>query len=397
MKLNWEPLTQPKEIEELAKQLRQHAVISFDTEFIRENTFYPSVELIQVATHEQSWLVDTQHFRGKNAAGLKPLLDVFEDPNILKVLHAAQGDQECLYTSYQVVAKPSFDTAVGASLCGYGDGIGLGNLLKSLLGVNLKKGHARTNWAARPLPKQLLEYAHADVEYLVRAGEKLLSELDQLGRKQWALELSSKWEDKKLYQSDPEGLALKLAKGGKLDQKSYAALVELMRWREERVRQLNLPRRWVADDQVLLDLAHVRPKDLEHLATFRGLNKGEIKASGERILEALRRASEEKDLALPKSPRPDHPSTEESQVLDLIKTYLGILADREKIAVKHLMTVSQLMPLLRQKFETPEDLVQQGLLSPGAAKLIGGEIIAILRGRRALSVDGRKVKIVEIQ
>jgi len=396
MKLNWDPLTQPKEIEELASQLRSHSVISFDTEFIRENTFYPSVELIQVATHDQSWLVDVQHFRGKNAPGLKPLLDVFEDEKILKVLHAAQGDQECLYTSYEVVAKPSFDTAVGASLCGYGDGIGLGNLLKSLLGVSLKKGHARTNWAARPLPKQLLEYAHADVEFLVQAGEKLLAELEKLGRRQWALELSAKWEDKKLYQSDPEGLALKLAKGGKLDQKSYAALVELMRWREDRVRQLNLPRRWVADDQVLLDLAHVRPKDIDHLATFRGLNKGEIKASGERILEALRRASSETDLSLPKSPRPDHPSTEESQVLDLIKTYLGILADREKIAVKHLMTVSQLMPLLRQKFETPEDLVSQGLLSPGAANLIGGEIIAILRGKRALSVDGRKVRIVEI-
>lgn len=395
-KANEEPLTQPQEIAEMAQELKNHSIISFDTEFIRENTFFPSVELIQVATRKESWLIDTQAFRGKNVAGIKPLLDVFQDPNILKILHAAQGDQECLYSAFGVVATPSFDTAVGASLCGYGDGIGLGNLLKALLGVTLKKGHARTNWAARPLPKQLLEYAHSDVEFLVAAGEKLITELETLGRKDWALEVSRKWEDPKLYHPDPAGLATKLAKGGKLDAKSYAALLELMRWREERVRQLNLPRRWVADDQVLLDLAHVRPKDLDHLATFRGLNKGEIKTSGEKILEALRKASESDLPELPKSTRHHSPSTEESQTLDLIKTYVGILADREKIAIKHLMASHQFLPLLKQKFVTVEDLISAQVMSDGAAKLIGAEVVALLKGERALSVVNGHVKIVSL-
>jgi ribonuclease D len=391
-----EPLKTPEEITALALELRKHPIISFDTEFIRENTFYPSVELIQVATLENSWLVDAQAFRGKNLEGLRPLLDVFEDPKILKILHAAQGDQECLYTSYKVVAKPSFDTAVGASLCGYGDGIGLGNLMKAVLNVNLKKGHARTNWAARPLPAQLLEYAHADVEYLVVAAEKLLEKLETLGRKAWALELSSKWEDPALYEPDPEGLAQKLSKSGRMDQKTFGALVELMRWREERVRSLNLPRRWVADDQVLLDLANVKPKDLDHLAAFRGLNKGEIKASGERILAAIRRGVETKDLKAPEAQRTEHPSPEESQALDLMKTYLGILADRERVAMKHLLTTSQLLPLLREKTTRPEDWVEKKLLTSESFRLVGKELWALLQGKRALSVDGRKIKIVSI-
>ncbi len=391
-----EPLTRPDEIAALAKELENEDLISFDTEFIRENTFFPSVELIQVGTRKKSWLIDAQAFRGKQAPGLKPLLDIFQNPKILKILHAAQGDQECLFTSYGVVAKPSFDTAVGAALCGMGDGIGLGNLMKALLGVNLKKGHARTNWAARPLPKQLLEYAHSDVQYLVNAADELLSRLEKAGRREWALELSAKWEDEKLYQPDPEGMVQKLAKNGRIDGKSYVALLELMRWREERVRQLNLPRRWVADDQVLLDLAHVRPKDIEHLSAFRGLNKGEMKASGEKILEALRRAADRKDVDIPKSNRPDHPNSEEAQVLDLLKTYVGILADREKIALKHLITVAQLLPILRGKFTDPEELVQKGILTAEAARLVGGEILALLNGKRAISVQGSKVKIVEI-
>lgn len=391
-----EPLKTPAEIVELAKALSAHAIIAFDTEFIRENTFYPSVELIQVATRGESWLVDVQAFRGKNLEGLRPLLDVFENPKILKILHAAQGDQECLYTSFKVVAKPSFDTAVGAALCGFGDGIGLGNLLKALLNVNLKKGHARTNWAARPLPAQLIEYAHADVEFLVQAGETLIAKLDEAGRKSWALELSSKWEDEALYQPDPEGLTQKLAKSGRMDARTFATLLELMRWREERVRALNLPRRWVADDQVLLDLANVKPKDLPHLSAFRGLNKGEMKASGDKILEAIRKGGETKEGRGPETVRIEHPSGDESQTLDLMKTYLGILADRERIAVKHLLTMNQLLPLLRDKAVSPEEWVEKKLLSAEAARLVGGELHALLQGKRALSIDGRKIKIVSL-
>ncbi|MGZ3709084.1 MAG: ribonuclease D, partial [Bdellovibrionota bacterium] len=344
-----ELLSTADDIQRLATALRGKKVIAFDTEFIRESTFFPIVEIIQVATDEDSWLVDAQAFKkgfrpgpqGGYDPGIEPLLEVFKDREILKILHAAQGDQECLFTSFGVVASPSLDTAVAASLCGYGDGVGLSKLLKAVLDVEIKKGHARTNWSVRPLPEQLTVYAHADVEYLVELGQKLMQELDGLGRKPWALELSAKWEDPKLYDADPEGLTLKLARGGRLDKRGYAALVELMRWREARVRQLNLPRRWVADDTVLLDLAHVRPKDMEHLSAFRGLNKGELKNSGEAILSALRRASETEGPSLPRMPKPMIPNTEESQVLDLLKCYLGILADRHRIAAKHLLTAQQ--------------------------------------------------------
>ncbi len=401
MKIHPELISTADKIQELANSLQGRDVIAFDTEFIRESTFFPIVEIIQVATDEESWLVDAAAFKkgfrpgpkGSYQPGLKPLLDIFENKSILKVLHAAQGDQECLYTSFGVVASPTLDTAVAASLCGMGDGIGLGKLLKLALDVTIKKGHARTNWSVRPLPSQLIEYAHADVEHLVLLGRKLMEQLDVLGRKPWALELSAKWEDASLYETDIEGLATKLARGGRMDKRGYPALVELIRWREERVRQLNLPRRWVADDAVLLDLAHVRPKDMEHLGAFRGLNKGELKNSGEAILKALKRASEADDIVMPKLPKPEIPSAEEGQVLDLLRCFVGILADQHRIAAKHLMTAAQLLPLLRNKVETREDLVKAGILGEDASRLIGDEILAMVRGQRALSIQGTQIKI----
>ncbi len=387
-----EPLTQAREIQALSEELARHDIIALDTEFIRETTFFPTVELIQVATRSQSWLIDAAAFRKRGRQGreeLRPFLDLLESPRILKILHAAQGDQECFFTAFGTLAKPSLDTAIAASLCGYGDSVGLGNLLKSVLNVQLKKGHARTNWSVRPLPAQLLEYAHSDVEHLVELAEQLMGQLDKTGRRQWAIDLTAKWEDRKLYESDPEELATKLAVGARLDPVSYSALLELMRWREARVRSLNLPRRWVADDAVLIDLARVRPKDMEHLSAFRGLNKGELKNSGESLLEALRKAEEAGPAATPpRGPRQENPSQGELQVLDLLKCFVGILADQHRIAVRHIATTHQLLDLVRQaRVESVQEWVSRGILSPFAADLVGQEMLSFLQGSRALSVE----------
>lgn len=381
------PLTSAAQIQELAGTLKAHSIIALDTEFIRENTFFPTVELIQVATRDQSWLIDAQAFRKRGSQGkteLEPFLAILKDPSILKILHAAQGDQECFYTAFGTLASPSLDTAVAASLCGYGDSVGLGNLLKSVLNVQLKKGHARTNWSVRPLPAQLLEYALSDVDHLVELAETLMEELDRRGRKDWSLELSAKWERPEVYDVPAEELALRLAVGGRLDPVSYAALLELMKWREARVRQLNLPRKWVADDTVLVDLSRVRPKDIEHLGAFRGLNKGELKHSGEAILKALRRAEEAGSKALPpRGPRQDAPSAGELQVLELLKCFIGILADEKRVAVRHIATTHQMLDLVRNP--GPEQIRE--ILSPQSADLVGTEIADFLGGRRALSVE----------
>ena len=385
-------LSSPGEIQELAATLSQADVIAFDTEFIRENTFFPIVEIIQVATDQESWLVDAAVFKKGYRAGpaggfesaLKPLLDIFENRKILKIVHAAQGDQECLFTSFGVVASPTFDTSVAASLCGYGDSVGLGRLLKSILDVTIGKGHARTNWSVRPLPAQLTDYAHTDVEHLVKLADELMKQLDRLGRRPWALELSAKWEDKALFETDVDGLARKLGRGGRMDRRGYAALVELIRWREERVRQLNLPRRWVADDAVLIDLATVRPKDLEHLASFRGLNKGELKTAVRRFLSALEKAaSMASSVTPPRVERLEAPSPEEAQVLELVKCYVGILADKHRIAAKHLMTTAQLLPLLRYESSESRTSFRTKSSSDEAARLIGGELIAFCTVARA--------------
>ena len=77
----------------------------------------------------------------------------------------------------------------------------------------------------------------------------------------------------------PEDIAKRLAQSGKFQIRDYPVLLELVRWRESRVRELNVPRRWLAEDGVLIDLAKIKPTTVEQLQGFRGLSKGEAKYS----------------------------------------------------------------------------------------------------------------------
>jgi ribonuclease D len=408
MKMHLELISTLEGLQELCERLKDVPVLAFDTEFIRESTFYPKFEILQIATSDESYLVDIQALSTEKVGPryLPPepvkvaLRGVFTSPKILKVLHAAQGDQECLATTFGFTASPTQDTAILASLLGYGDAVGLSTLLKQILGVQLQKGHSRTNWSQRPLPAELLEYAHADVIYLVELAQKLLLEAEKLGRVEWARELATKFEVLELYEPSAEELSDRLARGGRLDLKGQGALRELVRWRERRVRELNIPRRWVAEDSVLVDMAQAKPKRVDQLHTFRGLSKGEVKHQGEQILRAI-----EKGLTSPpetrfKRERVDPPSHGEIQLTELLKCYLAILADREGVAVRHLATTGQILSLIRAvssgEVKVPGDWLEKSYLSASASQLIGAELLALLLGQRALSVSNGTLKIVEL-
>jgi len=384
----------PKEVVAIAKVLSQASSIAFDTEFIRESTFYPKLEVLQIATPSDAWLIDCQKL---SKAQMRPILEVFQDPKILKIVHAAHGDQECLLSAYYILAAPIFDTAVGASLCGLGDNIGLGNLIRSVLGIELPKGYARTNWSKRPLPKPVLEYALLDVKHLIEVAGILFERLDKNGRRDWSLELSSKFCERALYEVPPEDIARRLAQSGKFHVRDYPVLLELVRWREERVRELNVPRRWLAEDGVLIDLAKIKPSTVEQLQGFRGLSRGEAKLpQAKRILSAIQTGAESKE-EIPKDLKQRNslqPSSEESLGMDWLRVVLSMLSEQHSIAAKHIVQPQHVLPLLRLKPESLEALEGSGLVSSQLGSAGMKKLFSLLKGERGLFLEtGRRVAV----
>ncbi len=383
-------ISNPAELEKLCKNLSAAKEIAFDTEFIRESTFFPQLEIIQLATLDDAWLIDIQAFSKKE---LKPLADIFTNPNILKIVHAAHGDQECLLAAMDVLAAPLFDTAVGASLCGLGDSIGLGNLMKQVLGIDHPKAYARTNWAKRPLPAPVLEYAILDVKHLIEVAHSLFEKLEKTDRKKWSLDLSAKFTERGLYEVPPEEITKRLAQSGKFNLKDYGILLELVRWREKRVRELNVPRRWLAEDGVLIDLTKVKPTTLEQLQAFRGLSKGELKAPHfEKILAAIATGLKgESELPADlKRKNILQASVDENFIMDLLKVCLSLIADEYQIAGKHIVPPGSLLLLVRLKAQTIEDFTSSGLVSSQLGEEGTLKIFKFLKGDLHLRViDGR--------
>ena len=382
-----------QQIPDLCQALRARDAIAIDTEFIRESTFYPQLEIIQIGTEDEVWILDASRLP-QNGPEMDQLRDVLIAPGILKCMHAALGDQECLVSHFGYFAKPIFDTAVGASLLGYGENMGLAALLKAELDVHLPKGLSRTDWAKRPLPDTLLEYAALDVKHLVAMSKQILVKLQEKGRDRWALHLSDLISEKSKMENDADAMAERLARGGRMDLKHFGTLRELVRWRERRIREMNIPRRWLADDRILMDLAKVQPKTMDQLFAFRGLHQGELKKNGTELLRVI---AEGKALGAagftPK--RTERPLSEDTRAVQLMRCYMGLLSDRTGISARFLVPTELWPKAIRAahtgEIKSPEDLVRLNLVGPEAIEMVGKDLVAFLCGDVSLSLQGEEV------
>ncbi|MEM7465743.1 MAG: ribonuclease D [Pseudomonadota bacterium] len=232
-------------------------VVSVDTEFMREKTYYPELCLIQIASSRKAWCVDAL-----SITNLTPLLDALASPKLTKILHSARQDLEIFCLLLNEVPAPIFDTQLAATFTGHPDQISYASLVESMLQVSLDKSQTRTNWAARPLKDAQIAYALNDVFYLLPLKEKLELDLRRQGRYDWFLEDSEQLRDKSIYLVAPDEAWQKVKGVGNLESQAFATLSALAEWRESEAQKVNLPRSWILKDAALMMLAEDPGKSL---------------------------------------------------------------------------------------------------------------------------------------
>jgi ribonuclease D len=268
---------------QLAGQLAHAPWIALDTEFLRVDTYYPKLCLLQFATPDGIACVDMIAL-----ADIEPLLQALRDPAQPKVIHAARQDLEVLQALDGAVPAPVFDTQVAAALAGFDEQIGYGALVETLAGVRLEKQHTRTDWSKRPLSAEQLAYAVDDVRYLGTLHEQLHEKLETLGRQAWMAEECAPLADPALYRVEPLDAWRRIGQGVQLSPAQQTVLRELAAWRERAAQKRNLPRGWVLKDPVLVEIARRQPSNLEQLAAIEGVAPGVLRKWGQEILEAVR-------------------------------------------------------------------------------------------------------------
>ncbi len=361
--------------------------LALDTEFLRDQTYYPKLCLIQVAAPGTEGIIDPL----AEGLDLSPFYDLLKRPDINKVLHAARQDIEIFYLQGGVLPDPLFDTQVAAMVCGFGDAASYETLARKLAGAEIDKSARFTDWSRRPLSARQLEYALADVTHLRVIYEKLSAYLDRTGRRGWVEEEIAALQDPKLYRIDPE-LAWKRLKPRTTNKRFLAMLASLAAWREREAQSRVIPRGRVLTHEALTEIAAHPPETPEGLDRIRAVPKGFANSRlGKSLMEAVVAGRDApppdgSGEAPPRRKREPSPAA-----IDLLKTLLRLRAEAANVAPRLIANAEDIEKLAA--FEDNGVAALQGW----RAELFGNDARALRRGDLAIALENGEAVVVELE
>jgi ribonuclease D len=351
---------------------------------MRENSDWPELCLVQVASSEEAAAIDPK----AEDLDLAPLLDLLVDNrDVLKVFHAGGQDIEIVYNLTGDTPHPLFDTQVAAMALGLGEQVGYQNLVESLLGKQLDKGARFTDWARRPLDKRQIDYAIGDVTHLATLFPRMLERLKRTGRGEWLDQEMERLADPANYANDP-GDAWKRVKIASRKPDVLGRLKALAAWREMEAQSKNLPRGRIMKDETLADLALHPPGDREALGRVRGLSPAWRQNDiGARLMEAIDGGGPLGSDEMPaREDRGPALGKEGALVADLLKLLLKIRARESNVAARLVARSDELEQLAAGK------RAGLSILEGWRFEEFGRDALDLVEGRLAFAV--RKGKLV---
>ncbi|MEY3984876.1 MAG: ribonuclease [Pseudomonadota bacterium] len=382
-------VTTTEALAELCDRWAQSPFIAVDTEFMRENTYWPDLCLIQVADEKDAAAIDPK----ADGLDLQPLLNLLTDnEDVLKVVHAGGQDIEIICNLTGKTPHPMFDTQIAAMALGQGEQVGYSNLVDSWLGIQLDKGARFTDWARRPLEQRQIDYAIGDVTHLAAIFPQMLEKLRKTGRGVWLNDEMERIADPSNYVTDPQ-TAWKRVKVSSRKPDVLGRLKALAAWREVEARGKNIPRGRIMKDETLADVAMHPPRHQQDLSRVRGLSASWAGNDiGGRLMDAIAAA---KPLSAEEMPSRDDRKPglgkEGALVADLLKLLLKIRARDIDVAPRLLARSDEL------------DLLAAGQKS-GLAVLeswrfeqFGQDALDLVEGRLAFAVVNGRLKITRIE
>lgn len=382
-------ITDSQSLAEFCERLSTAEVVTVDTEFLRDSTYWPRLCLVQMASPDEARCVDTL----AEGIDLSPMFELMKNERVLKVFHAARQDLEIFFNLMNDFPKPLFDTQVAAMVCGFGDQVGYETLVNKLARAQVDKSSRFTDWSRRPLTEKQITYALGDVTHLRVVYKKLAARLEQTGRSRWVQAEMEELTNPANYIMDPE-VAWRRLKARTKSPRFLSVLKELAAWREREAQSRDMPRGRLVKDDALLEIAAQMPNNIDDLARVRALPSGVAKGRlGPELLEAVERGK-----AIPDSEAPELPQRRDlppglGPVVDLLKVLLKMRCEENDVAQKLIANVDDLEQI------AADDEANVPALHGWRRELFGRDALDLKHGRLALAVspDGKRIEAVELE
>jgi ribonuclease D len=361
--------------------------VTVDTEFIRDNSYWPQLCVVQIAGPAEAALIDPL----VPGMDLQPILELLANREVLKVFHAARQDVEIFFHLTGRVPQPIFDTQVAAMVCGFGEQASLETLAQRLAGISIDKSSRFTDWSHRPLSERQIRYALDDVVHLRPIYERLREQLEQNRRASWLEDEMALLTDPATYRVDPGDAWRRLkVRAGK--PRFLAVLKEVAAWREEEAQRRDMPRNRLIRDEALLEIAAHAPTNVQDLARTRGLSRGVAEGRfGQGLIAAVERALAKPEADWPKpEPKPILPQGL-APLIDLLRVLLKSKCEAAGVAQKLVASAADLEAI------AADDQAEVPALTGWRRTLFGEDALALKHGALALSAKGNRISIIPLK
>ena len=377
-------ITTRRQLAEFIDRARSSDILAVDTEFLRERTYWPKLCLIQLGTEEESVAVDPF-----SVGDLSPLAELFCDPGITKLFHAAGQDMEIIHHELGIIPAPVFDTQIAASLLGGTMQIGYGTLVLSECGVKLKKADSFTDWSTRPLAPSQIDYALDDVVYLPQLYRSMRAELERLGRLSWLDPDFAELTDEGHYAVNPYDRYRHLRRVSQLSRRQMSAAREVAAWRENEAMRRDVPRKWVVTDEQIVESCKREPTSIDDLFMVRGIRGSLTTADARAMLRACRAGLDAPAESWPELTRPSKSEPNVDAQVDLLHALVQKRAKENDVACAVLASHDDLVKIARGHGQSTD--VMRGW----RRELVGEELLALMRGDIALTIGKGVVKVTD--
>ena len=286
-----EYVTTGRQLEEVGRAVAGAGLFAADTEAAGYHRYRDTICLLQVSTRERTWVVDVLELED-----LEPMRAALADQQAEVVFHDADYDLRLLHRDFGLDVRGLFDTKIAAELLGE-PGLGLASLLERHVGLTIPKKYQRADWAKRPLPDDMLEYAAEDTRHLPALRDALRAELERKGRMHWAEE-EFRLRERTLWEDGSEEEPFRVKGSRDLNRRQLGALRELYEWREALAEERDTASFRVMSNNDLITVARALPRTRPDLVTG-GLSEGNARRWGRELLDGVRRALELPEAELP--------------------------------------------------------------------------------------------------
>ncbi len=374
-------------VEEIAALARAGGRIAVDTEFMGEGRYRTLLCLIQVAApvpgaEDRIEVIDPL----EESLDARPLADVLADPQIEVVVHAGRQDVALMRRYLSSDVRTVFDTQVAAGFSGLPAQASYESLLADVLGVRVAKSASFTRWDKRPLSDEQLSYAREDVLHLLELADRLKERLAAHDRLEWALQECAALE-RVSDERDIDAIYARLPRVRGLRGESRGIARELVEWRERTAARQDRPVQSVLPDAALVEIAKRRPRDAHELEQIRGLNQHNIRRRGGDVLAAVQRGRGRSVAAFEDEPRASSPDPADAPLIALCES-LARARSREAGLAYELVAARADLQAIVDAWRHGRDEPSVRTLTGWRRELVGAELLELLDGRLALSVDG---------